>query len=234
MWNLPALNTKASRIALTPVQAKTLTLTLPEGATPQSTRILVRRQTLLFPAEAGQAYALHLGGEAKPAPGSLGALPSIRTLAATPPLPSAPPNPMTRACPTGKAPTSAPGPGCPGSPDSPCWCWGAWPGGCSGVMPEPRQTSITGFARSCTSATAREDDGHAEDLPGAEGFVQDEAAQQDGHEGVQVGVGAHLGGGPGLGQVDVGGEGQQRPEERQVGDGAKGLGRDGAAQKARL
>ncbi|MDP1831988.1 MAG: hypothetical protein Q8K67_08005 [Geothrix sp.] len=86
VWNLPALNTKASRIALAPVQAKTLTLTLPEGATPLSVRILVRRQTLIFPAEAGQAYALHLGGESKRAPGSLGALPSIRTLAATEPL----------------------------------------------------------------------------------------------------------------------------------------------------
>ena len=55
VWNLPALNTKSSRIALAPVQAKTLTITLPEGATPQSVRILVRRQTLIFPAEAGQA-----------------------------------------------------------------------------------------------------------------------------------------------------------------------------------
>ena len=86
VWNLPALNTKASRIALAPVQAKTLTFTLPEGATPLSARLLVRRQTLIFPAEAGQAYALHLGGEAKHAPGSLGALPSIRTLASRAPL----------------------------------------------------------------------------------------------------------------------------------------------------
>jgi hypothetical protein len=86
VWNLPALNSKASRIALAPVQAKTLTFTLPEGATPLSARILVRRQTLIFPAEAGQAYALHLGGEAKRAPGSLGALPSIRTLASRAPL----------------------------------------------------------------------------------------------------------------------------------------------------
>ncbi len=86
VWNLPALNTRSSRIALAPVQAKSLTITLPEGATPLSVRLLVRRQTLIFPAEAGQAYALHLGGEAKPAPGSLGALPSIRTLAARAPL----------------------------------------------------------------------------------------------------------------------------------------------------
>jgi len=86
VWNLPALNTKATRIALAPVQARMLTLTLPEGATPLSARILVRRQTLLFPAEAGQAYFLHLGGEAKPAPGSLGALPTIRTLAQRAPL----------------------------------------------------------------------------------------------------------------------------------------------------
>jgi len=86
VWNLPALNTKATRIALAPIQAKSLTLTLPEGATPERVHILVRRQTLIFPAEAGQAYALHLGGEAKPAPGSLGALPSIRTLASRKPL----------------------------------------------------------------------------------------------------------------------------------------------------
>lgn len=86
VWNLPALNSRATRVALSPVQARTLTFTLPEGATPQSARLLVRRQTLLFPAEAGQAYALHLGGEPKRAPGSLGALPSIRDLAATAPL----------------------------------------------------------------------------------------------------------------------------------------------------
>jgi len=86
VWNLPALNTRSSRIALAPVQARTLTFTLPEGATPQRARLLVRRQTLIFPAEAGQAYALHLGGEAKPAPGSLGALPALRALTATRPL----------------------------------------------------------------------------------------------------------------------------------------------------
>ncbi|WP_243302712.1 hypothetical protein [Geothrix oryzisoli] len=86
VWNLPALHTRATRIALTPVQTKTITLTLPDGATPQSLRVLVRRQTLILPMEAGQAYALHLGGEAKPAPGSLGALPSLRTLASAAPL----------------------------------------------------------------------------------------------------------------------------------------------------
>jgi hypothetical protein len=93
VWNLPALNTKATRIAFMPVQAKTLTLTLPEGATPQRVRLLVRRQTLIFPAEADQAYRLHLGGEAKPAPGSLGALPSIRSLASHAPLTLGPAEP---------------------------------------------------------------------------------------------------------------------------------------------
>lgn len=93
VWNLPALNTTATRIALPPIQAKWLTLTLPEGATPQRVRLLVRRQTLLFPAEAGQAYALHLGGESKPAPGSLGALPSIRRLASSAPLTLGPSEP---------------------------------------------------------------------------------------------------------------------------------------------
>lgn len=93
VWNLPALNTKASRIALAPMQAKSLTFTLPEGALPLSVRVLVRRQTLIFPAEAGQTYLLHLGGVAKPAPGSLGALPSIRTLAIRAPLTLGPAEP---------------------------------------------------------------------------------------------------------------------------------------------
>jgi hypothetical protein len=93
VWNLPALGTRSTRIALPPVQAHTLTFTLPEGATPQAARLLVRRQTLLFPAEAGGAYALHLGGQAKPAPGSLGALPSLRTLAQATPLSLGAPGP---------------------------------------------------------------------------------------------------------------------------------------------
>lgn len=93
VWNLPALNTRSTRIALAPLQARTLTLTLPEGAIPQSARILVRRQTLLFPAEAGRPYFLHLGGEVKPAPGSLGALPTVRTLAQRTPLTLGPAEP---------------------------------------------------------------------------------------------------------------------------------------------
>jgi len=93
VWNLPALGTRASRLALAPALAKTLTLSLPEGATPQQVRVLVRRQTLLVPVEAGQIYALHLGGQAKPAPGSLGALPSLRALASTTPLALGPAEP---------------------------------------------------------------------------------------------------------------------------------------------
>jgi hypothetical protein len=93
VWNLPALNTKSSRIALSPVLTKRLTLTLPEGAMPESVRLLVRRQTLLFPAEVGQAYLLHMGGVAKPAPGSLGALPTVRTLADRAPLTMGPAEP---------------------------------------------------------------------------------------------------------------------------------------------
>jgi hypothetical protein len=93
VWNLPALDTRSSRIALTPMQAKGLTFTLPEGAAPQSARLWVRRQTLIFPAAAGQSYALHLGGEAKAAPGSLASLPSIRTLAGREPLTLGPSTP---------------------------------------------------------------------------------------------------------------------------------------------
>ena len=86
VWNLPALGSRASRVALQPTLARSLRLSLPPGATPLSARILVRRQTLIFPAEASQAYALHLGGETKPAPGNLGALPSLSSLVRSAPL----------------------------------------------------------------------------------------------------------------------------------------------------
>lgn len=93
VWNLPALGTRSTRLALAPRLTKTILLGLPEGATPQHLRVLVRRQTLLLPVEAGQAYALHLGGEAKAAPGSLGALPSLRALASVAPLTLGPSEP---------------------------------------------------------------------------------------------------------------------------------------------
>ena len=86
VWNLPALNTRSTRIALLPALTKRLTLRLPQGAQPQSVRVLVRRQTLIFPVEAGRSHALHLGGEARTAPGNLGSLPSLRTLVAAAPL----------------------------------------------------------------------------------------------------------------------------------------------------
>lgn len=86
VWNLPALASRATRIALLPTLTRRLALRLPPGAQPQSVRVLVRRQTLIFPVEAGPGHALHLGGEARLAPGNLGSLPSLRTLAATAPL----------------------------------------------------------------------------------------------------------------------------------------------------
>ena len=57
VWNLPALRTRSTRIALTPRLAKTITLSLPEGATPQSLRVLVR-QADLDPAR-GSGAGLH-------------------------------------------------------------------------------------------------------------------------------------------------------------------------------
>ncbi|HEY3271125.1 MAG TPA: hypothetical protein VGJ89_07940 [Geothrix sp.] len=93
VWNLPALRTRSTRIAFAPRLTKSITISLPEGATPQSLRALVRRQTWLLPVEAGQVYTLHLGGEAKPAPGNLGALPSLRTLASAAPLTLGPSEP---------------------------------------------------------------------------------------------------------------------------------------------
>jgi hypothetical protein len=75
VWNLPALATKATRVALSPMVTDRLELTLPDGARLENMKLLVRREVLLFPAEVGKTYFLHTGGRVKQAPGSLAALP---------------------------------------------------------------------------------------------------------------------------------------------------------------
>ena len=75
IWNLPALSTKATRVSLGPVVTDQLQLTLPEGARLDAVKLLIHREVLLFPAEAGKTYFLHTGGRVKKAPGSLAALP---------------------------------------------------------------------------------------------------------------------------------------------------------------
>jgi hypothetical protein len=75
VWNLPALGSVHEELRLTPLTVRALRLELPEGAHLEAAHLLVRREVLLFPAEAGKAYFLHAGGRAKTAPGSLEALP---------------------------------------------------------------------------------------------------------------------------------------------------------------
>jgi len=75
VWNLPALDTRATRLSLGPVVTDRLELTLPQGVGLDHVTLLVRRDVLLFPAEAGQRYYLHAGGRVKRAPGSLATLP---------------------------------------------------------------------------------------------------------------------------------------------------------------
>jgi len=93
VWNLPALGSTATRLSLPPTLARRVTLRLPAGARPESAVVRIRHQVLLFPAEADRAYTLHLGGEARPAPGDLGALPSSRLLLAAEPLALGPETP---------------------------------------------------------------------------------------------------------------------------------------------
>lgn len=93
VWNLPALDTRATRIALEPVITDRLRLTLPAGARLDSAKVLIRREVLLFPAEAGKSYVLHAGGGVKQAPGDLGALPSSRLVYGRAPLALAGPEP---------------------------------------------------------------------------------------------------------------------------------------------
>jgi len=75
LWNLPALGAVATQVSLAPVVTGALDLGLPEGVRLAGVKVLVRREVLLFPAEAGRAYFLHAGGRVKAAPGSLEALP---------------------------------------------------------------------------------------------------------------------------------------------------------------
>ena len=93
VWNLPALNTRATRVVFGPVIARTLRLRTPDGVRLVSVRALVRRQSLLFPAEAGQRYFVHAGGEARKAPGDLDALPASRAVYGREPLRLGPPEP---------------------------------------------------------------------------------------------------------------------------------------------
>lgn len=87
VWNLPALSSSATRVRWEPLTTDRLRLELPEGARPISVKLLVRRDALLFPAEAGRVYHLHWGGRVKPAPGNLSALPdSSRALYEQAPL----------------------------------------------------------------------------------------------------------------------------------------------------
>lgn len=76
VWNLPALNTRSTRITFGPTQTQRLELALPKGVQLESATFLARREVLIFPAEAGKAYFLHLGGVLKPAPGNLDLLPA--------------------------------------------------------------------------------------------------------------------------------------------------------------
>ena len=86
VWNLPALQTRATRVALDPAIVDRMHLQLPENTTLESVKVLIRHEALLFPAEAGKPYFLHFGGRAKQAPGNLGALPPSRIVYGRNPL----------------------------------------------------------------------------------------------------------------------------------------------------
>ena len=75
LWNLPALNTRQTHIAVDR-ETQFVHLGLPAGVAVESASALIRHRRLFFPAEAGKAYFLHIGALAKTAPGSLGELPA--------------------------------------------------------------------------------------------------------------------------------------------------------------
>lgn len=86
IWNLPALETRATRVGLNPAIADRLRLQLPENVVVESVKLLIRHEVLLFPADAAKPYYLHFGGRAKLAPGNLSALPPSRAVYGRKPL----------------------------------------------------------------------------------------------------------------------------------------------------
>ncbi len=94
LWNLPALQTESRRISLEPTFTDQVRVHLPEGVHLESAQLMVRRDVLLFPAEAGHSYRLHWGGQSRQAPGELSALPhSSRQLYHESPLALSPAQP---------------------------------------------------------------------------------------------------------------------------------------------
>lgn len=86
LWNLPALGTRQTRIAVDRA-TQFIHLDLPSGVQIESATALIRHRRLFFPAEAGKTYFLHENGLENKAPGSLGELPaSSRTFYANAPL----------------------------------------------------------------------------------------------------------------------------------------------------
>ena len=97
LWNLPALSTQHSRIAVDRA-TRFVHLNLPSGVQLESATALIRHRRLFFPAEAGAAYFLHGGGLENKAPGSLAALPaSSRAFYAGKPLALGPAEPDPQA-----------------------------------------------------------------------------------------------------------------------------------------
>lgn len=86
LWNLPALGTRHTRIAVDRA-TQFVHLDLPTGVQLESATALIRHRRLFFPAEAGTPYFLHENGLENKAPGSLGELPaSSRAFYANAPL----------------------------------------------------------------------------------------------------------------------------------------------------
>ncbi|MFM1943607.1 MAG: hypothetical protein RI897_2589 [Verrucomicrobiota bacterium] len=58
----------------------------------------------------------------------------------------------------------------------------------------------------------------------SDGFLEDEPAEEDGDDGVDVGVGGEAGGGGMFEEPDIGAEADPGAEDHEVGEGGEGLG----------
>lgn len=77
VWNMPGLDSREGEVRFgTPVVGERFRVKLPAGVAIASAEAEVAGESFWFVAEKGGAYFLHLGGEKRPAPGNLAALPS--------------------------------------------------------------------------------------------------------------------------------------------------------------
>src|ERR1700751_3068961 len=92
-----------------------------------------------------------------------------------------------------------------------------------GVFDGERRSGFSGWGGG-DDQNAYQNAERSEDGPRAEGFAAEEVSDEDGDDGVDVGVGSDLGGRFVMEEPDVGGKANERSEDDEVNQGEPGMG----------